>query len=784
MPSHFVTPSLRHFVTFPKARCRMTFLHPMLAAVGLASVAIPIIIHLLMRRRRKPIMWGAMRFLMEAYRKHKRRLRLEQLLLLAARCLLVALIAMALARPMLGAAGVLGRARQATTLYLVIDNSLTSQALADGSSALDHHKEQAIEAIGQLDAAMGDRAALITLGGPAQPIVLPPSADLAAIRSLVDGLSPTQSAMDLTGAAQAIRTQRADSTSESGPSVVLVLSGFRSGSADLERVLPELASDAQTTVLASAPTEIGVENVALVSVEPLRSVMIAEGGDENGSDIGRGESSSVRVVLRRSGPGTASAATTTINIRLVGSQGGEARASDQVRWKPGETQTSRIVSLAASPGEGRALLYAELSADGLMGDNLWRRPIEVRRSLRVATISPRKRLGSEGLNPENAADWLRAALAPISLDRERFTSDGSLGTIDVVNIDPGSLDAARLAELDAAFVTSPEMIDDEGWARLRVLANGGALVVVIPPTSAGVNVWTDAFTSAMGLSWTIGRESREHETPAALAVDRPTTGTPDLLTMIAPELADLARPVRIFKSLSITIPSGEGETILSLASGEPFIAAGPPGLAGEAGEAGGRGFVVLFGSSLAASWTDIATQPIFLPLVQEMLRQGIGRAVGSWTSTAGLPVALPLGVNEIQPMNSEGPAIVATRATTIREAGVWRAMDERGIERGLIAINADADAANTDIQTTGAVRTWLDQLSPQGVRWLAGDDTQTQPDNAISVGEVLSGKPDTSRSSLWLLVGALVLAVFEVALARWFSHATVAPTSAQAGATA
>ncbi len=748
----------------------MTFLHPMLAALGLACIAIPIIIHLLMRRRRKPIMWGAMRFLLEAYRKHKRRLRLEQLLLLATRCLLVALIAMALARPMLGNAGVLGGARQATTLYILIDNSLTSQATGtDGQSDLAAHQQQAIEAISQLDSSLGDRVALVALGGPAEPIVLPPTADLSAIRSLVEDLVATESAMDLAGASQLIRTQFAESANDAGRNIVLVLSGFRRGSADLERVLPELAANAQTAVLASMPTARDSNNVSVISVEPARSVMIAEGGNQ-------GESSSIRVTLRRSGPGVAGAATTNLTIRLVGSQGGEAIASTQVKWDPGEAQTSRIVSLVASPGKGRAMLSAEVSADAIAGDNVWRRPIDVRRSLRVATISPRTRLGSEGLDPENSAHWLRVALSPIVIDRERFTAQGTMGDIDVINIDPGSLDAARLADLDAAFVTNPEMIDAEGWARLRVLANSGALIVVTPPSGAGVSVWADAFTSAMDLPWTIGREIRKHDSPMSLARDRPSSNETDLLTMIAPELSDLARPVRIFQSLSIAIPSGEGETILSLETGEPFLTAGQPGGTGH------RGFVVLFASSLGASWTDLATQPIFLPLVQELLRQGIGRAMGSWTSTAGTLVALPSGVSELQPMNGSGETISASRSGAIRQAGVWRAVDQRGVERGLIAINADPQSGATDTQAAGAVQTWLNQLSPQGVRWLASDDAQTQEAGAVKVSEILSDKPDSSRSSLPLLMAALALAVLEVALARWFSHATVAPVRTQAGA--
>ena len=87
----------------------MSFLNPTLLALGLSCIAIPIAIHILMRRRRKPVPWAAMRFLLEAYRQQRRRTRFEQLLLLAARCLLVAALAVALGRPALTAAGFLAR---------------------------------------------------------------------------------------------------------------------------------------------------------------------------------------------------------------------------------------------------------------------------------------------------------------------------------------------------------------------------------------------------------------------------------------------------------------------------------------------------------------------------------------------------------------------------------------------------------------------------------------------------------------------------------------------------
>ncbi|XHC25422.1 BatA domain-containing protein [Phycisphaerales bacterium ac7] len=103
----------------------MTFLNAGLLAAGLAAVSIPILIHLLMRQRRKPVRWAAMRFLMEAYRKQRRRLRLQQWILLATRCLIVALLALALGRPLLEASGLISGAG-GRSVYLLIDNSIAS----------------------------------------------------------------------------------------------------------------------------------------------------------------------------------------------------------------------------------------------------------------------------------------------------------------------------------------------------------------------------------------------------------------------------------------------------------------------------------------------------------------------------------------------------------------------------------------------------------------------------------------------------------------------------------
>src|SRR3954468_15460523 len=75
------------------------FVTPAFALAGAMLVALPIIIHILNRRRFKVVDWAAMEFLLRAMRRNRRRLRFEQWLLLAVRCLVLALLGFALARP-------------------------------------------------------------------------------------------------------------------------------------------------------------------------------------------------------------------------------------------------------------------------------------------------------------------------------------------------------------------------------------------------------------------------------------------------------------------------------------------------------------------------------------------------------------------------------------------------------------------------------------------------------------------------------------------------------------
>src|SRR5213080_4612690 len=74
------------------------FLNPWAMVAGGALISAPILIHLINRMRFKRIRWAAMEFLLKSQKRNRRRLIIEQLLLLALRCLLVALVGLLVMR--------------------------------------------------------------------------------------------------------------------------------------------------------------------------------------------------------------------------------------------------------------------------------------------------------------------------------------------------------------------------------------------------------------------------------------------------------------------------------------------------------------------------------------------------------------------------------------------------------------------------------------------------------------------------------------------------------------
>ena len=108
---------------------------------GLALGTIPILIHLLHRRTYRETDWAAMRFLLEASRKNSRRMRLEQLILLAVRTLLLLFAVLAFAEPLVHAVSPQARARTLLQRVIVIDASFSMGAKSDNRNTVRSGEE-------------------------------------------------------------------------------------------------------------------------------------------------------------------------------------------------------------------------------------------------------------------------------------------------------------------------------------------------------------------------------------------------------------------------------------------------------------------------------------------------------------------------------------------------------------------------------------------------------------------------------------------------------------------
>lgn len=157
----------------------MTFLSPLALALAVAA-AIPLLIHLWRRRIGTRIDFPAVRYLARAEREHSRQLRLRNLLLMLLRLAIVLLIAAAAARPV-GRVG--GGGHAPTAIAVVLDNSLSTSAIAAGRPVFAGLAEVARATISR--ATPSDRVWLLTadgrvVGGSAATLL----ADLARVTPL------------------------------------------------------------------------------------------------------------------------------------------------------------------------------------------------------------------------------------------------------------------------------------------------------------------------------------------------------------------------------------------------------------------------------------------------------------------------------------------------------------------------------------------------------------------------------------------------------------------------
>ena len=160
----------------------MAFLNP-LFLLGLLAAGIPLVIHLWNRRRVVTIDFSSLIFITAAHRENARRFQLRQLLILLLRMAIIALIALALARPFLTLGLPVASVRAKTDVIIVLDNSYSMAYQDINGIRLDKAKTLATDIIDTLR--HGDRAALILMSDIPKPVFRQLTPDMESVIAVI-----------------------------------------------------------------------------------------------------------------------------------------------------------------------------------------------------------------------------------------------------------------------------------------------------------------------------------------------------------------------------------------------------------------------------------------------------------------------------------------------------------------------------------------------------------------------------------------------------------------------
>jgi hypothetical protein len=777
-----------------------SFLHNPWMLAGLAALAIPPLIHLLNRRRYDVVDWGAMQFLRTSEVK-RRRLFLEDLLLMAVRMALIGVLVVALAGPFFTSRSVGGLSpRPNRDLVLVFDGSNSMGSLDENGLTPDAAaRAWALDLLREL--APGDAVAVLRAGQVAAPIVGELSHDLDRVAQEVRRLPPPGGGVDWRRAVKAAHAILASSQQDQRD-IVLLSDGQRHGWADPESLFrwELLASElglrnSQPAVTVAAPRlwvvnvapdrKPDVPNWALAPLQTSRPV----------ASVGR------EVIFRsfldaRHQPG---GYTPPHRVRLevdgrhvrnlppppgagFRNSGGRVPFSFGHRFAdPGCHLVSVIVD--ADPPAGQRPPGYQLR-DRLPADNRQDTVVEVVPTLPVLLVD-----GDASASPrQRSTDFLRDALAPAGdtspAVQVRVIGTNELETALVGEAGNDSQPAARPRPRVVILVDVPRLTDTQQEALSHFLANGGGIFVTL-----GGRADADAYNAmpvrgAKGwlparLEATLGTEARPDEAarPVPGAIDHPALqlfleaangegGTPRF-----PQLGG-ARFCRWWK-LRAGSGAVSGVTVAQLRSpaGEyPFLVEGAdPTRAGR---------VLVAAIPFDGSWgTNLPQLPVFVPLVHEVAYHLAGVRSGAYNLEPGQPLRYRLrGGDSPEGFTLQSPSGEPRRLTpdAVGPEGLFVRVD-RGPERAVLRCDG--------LRETGVyrLRTPDGEVIPYVVRSHQVDESDLTPateEDRRRVAKLLpglrysndraqllaAGSGEGHRQELWwcLLLGVAALLCAEV----------------------
>jgi len=597
---------------------------------GLAAVAVPVLIHLFNRRRCAVVDWGAMQFLQVSPAK-RRRLLLDELLLLALRMLLLAVLVLALASPYVAGAALarLGN-RPSRAIVLVFDGSASMTYLQGETSAHTAAQRWALDFLHQLQP--NDRVAL--LAARHQPVLLlAPTHDHAQAAEALRQLPAPGGGCDLPAAVRSALDILAQSQ-EPARTIVVLTDGQRHGWADEATLLrwsllaESLGQPGSTISVVNLDSDRPPDppNWSLTPLRASRAIAV------------RGQKVVLHSALQLHGQAEyhpPHRLFLEVDGQLVADVAAPATAQlDKHSQVPLQFEQrfqetgAHVVSLVVAPDLPLAQRPpGYVVRDRLPADNRQDFVVDILPALPVLLVDGGERSG---------ADFLRDALAPARdptptvllrvVAALEFTGDQLHQ-----NVGPGPATRPRVVVL----ADVPQLTRGQQQAIERFLQDGGGVLVAL-----GERVVADHYNGQLhAQGWLPAKLERlaGDEADSQQAV-RPLPGSflhPALELFRDTALGSLAE-ARFPRWWKLHAPEqGAGATVAGLLTGgDPFLVE----------KAVGQGRVLLCAVPLSNAWrTNLADLPAFAPLVHELIYYLAGTRGTEHNLQPGAPLVYRFG---------------------------------------------------------------------------------------------------------------------------------------------
>ncbi|HAK94082.1 MAG TPA: hypothetical protein DCM87_03505 [Planctomycetes bacterium] len=566
----------------------LTFLSPG-SLFLLGAAAVPIIIHFLARRRWRVVRWAAMEFLLRAMRRQRRRLRFENLLLLALRVGAIVCLALAAGRPV-GEQDLLpAAAAQRRGVIVALDASYSMLYQEAGRSVLDRGRELAKDLLAKLGS--GDRLVILRAGEFTDPVFDDRVTDDARLRAreIIDMLAPAHAAMDVYALLREIARSAAEIAGEglSARAVVFTDLQAKDWLRPGRKSDPKIGESLQALARAGTALEVfdlGSLNRLNLEVCDLRIDRTLAAAD-------------VPVIVQGAVRNYSAEDAAGIAVDLI-ADGRQVQGRTLASVPAGETRAVAFRHTFRDAGVHSLALV--LTTDALATDNSRYLAVNVRKVVNVLLVD-----GAEAAEGRDRATfYLEAALSPLGDSLGEALSPFRVETVPL-----SRLTAAALEGKDAAVVADADRLAMAGPLK-ELLARGGAVLVFLGP-----NVDADAYNRDLLAAGDGG---------AALRLLGPA-GDPGLRLGVKLRPKALDHPfVQFFVDRDdvrldgadvwryVRVEAGEGARVLAVYS-NPDASPAIVELSRP------QGSFVLVTTTADAAWTNLPKWPDFVPLVHELL---------------------------------------------------------------------------------------------------------------------------------------------------------------------